>query len=373
MSEPVGRERPEDQRTPGTEHQARLEEIVADYLLRKEDGEPVTVDDYLVRYPRYAEELASLLTDRALTDTPLVHSRGTPESNQIGPYAIVQHVASGGGGTVYEARDVRHGQRVALKILDRLSVSDPRDFARFQREATILRELDLVNVVPVLETGEDHGRHYIAMRWIDGGTLGALRDAVLDPSHRLAPFAERARLVAKVARTLAIAHERGILHRDVKPSNILVDRLGEPVVIDFGISARDASEALTGTRDGPFGTPRYLPPELLTDPDPRPSVQGDVYGLGLCLYEFVCGVPAFVQKRRADLYEQMTRTGVLPPRATQPSIARVSCSFLSSAPMNGISASSRAGSTPARTSAVIQSISSEVEGRLRSSFWSRSQ
>lgn len=336
MDDPVPRTRPDGaDPTTGPEggldaagapsaRDQELEDIVAEFIYRREGGEDPTIEEYLGRYPKFAEELAFLLSDESGPLPPIiahtVQREGAEERRgRIGPYEILERIADGGGGTVFRARHHRDHHIVALKVLDRLTVGDPRDFARFQAEASMLRSMDLVNVVPVYETGEDRGRLYIAMKWIEGETLVELREAVKDPSHRLHDLKERARLVGRVARAFGAIHKSGIIHRDVKPSNIVVDRLGEPMIIDFGIARAPGGSDLTMTSDGPMGTPRYLAPELLDDNDGA-GPAADVYGLGLCLYELVCGVVSFVQRTRSDLFVQIQRQGPLHPRRVSPEV-----------------------------------------------------
>ena len=146
----------------------------------------------------------------------------------------------------------RAGHLVALKVLDSRGAVDPRDVERFHREAAMLRALNLVHVVPVLDTGEEAGRFWIAMKWLEGDTFSKLREAVADKSHR-APRPPRARAArrARRAHVRARSTRYGILHRDVKPTNIMVDTTGEPMIIDFGIAhAPDLPELHGDDRPG---------------------------------------------------------------------------------------------------------------------------
>ena len=323
----------------GPEDKARrdqdLEEIVTDFILRREEGEEPTIEGYMALHPRYAEELAVLLSNpEELTRWPTGRDDDSTFSiviepprplKSLGPYEILELVGAGGGGTVYRARHESEGHVVALKVLDHVAVSDPRDLERFTREAKMLRSMDLVNVVPVFAVGQDDGRHWIAMKWIEGSTLAGLRDGIAsgesDPRvDRLRDLSERARLVARIARAFEAVHGYGVLHRDIKPLNILIDRLGEPMIIDFGIAKAPGLGEVTLTDDGPLGTPRYIAPELLQGGNAEVTVTTDVYGLGLCLYELVTETRAFVQQTRSDLFTQICSAGPLAPRRISPRI-----------------------------------------------------
>ncbi len=313
-----------------TRREQDLEEVVAQFLFEQEEGARPSIEDYLARYPRFAADLAVLLEDPlggsasstvAEDATALVaplRDRRTP--HEIGAYEILEKIAEGGGGVVYRARHRQDHHIVALKVLDRFGVADGRELERFRREARVLRALELVGVVPAYEVGEEDGRLWMAMKWIEGQTLVGLREAVKSKGHALHSLKERARLIARLARTFGAVHSHGIVHRDVKPSNILVDRLGEPVIIDFGIARTGEGSDLTQTIDGVMGTPRYLAPELLQRGNGAVSPQSDLYGLGLCLYELMTGGPAFVQTQREPLFEQIQTQGPPRPSAVDPSI-----------------------------------------------------
>ncbi|MAG58225.1 MAG: hypothetical protein CMJ83_18215 [Planctomycetes bacterium] len=315
-------------RTSPTERDSRLEELLSAFILEQEEGKHPQIEDWMTRHPTYAEDLAVLLSDpsapRPLStecdEDTLGFDAPAPEPvRRIGPWEILEKVATGGGGTVYRARHDDDRHVVALKVMDEVAYADARDFERFEREARMVQNMDLVNVVPVEGMGASDGRRWIAMKWIEGSTLGGLSEQIADGDEdprvkRLRPMQERARLLARVARTFEAVHGYGILHRDIKPSNILIDRLGEPMIIDFGIAQAPELGELTMTGDGLMGTPRYLAPELLEGGNTEVTRQTDIYGLGLCLYEIATGTRAFVQRTRSDLFTQIRMTGPLDPR-----------------------------------------------------------
>jgi len=323
----------ESRPSDATSRELRLEELVMEFILAQEEGEDPQVEDWISRYPTFAEDLAILLSDPSaprplevdLDKTISAHAAAEHSRLSIGPWEILEQVAKGGGGTVYRARHESDGHVVALKVMDLVLAHSARDLERFEREARMLQSMDLVSVVPIESTGEDGGRLWIAMKWIEGSTLDGLANQLRDGSKeprvvRLHPMGERARLIARIARAFEAIHGYGILHRDIKPGNLLVDRLGEPMIIDFGIARAPDLGELTMTSDGPMGTPRYLAPELLEGGNAEVVRETDIYGLGLCLYELVTGTRAFVQRTRTDLFTQIRTQGPLEPSRANPEV-----------------------------------------------------
>ncbi len=308
------------------------ESILTEFILRREEGEEPDIDELLARHPEHAEALAQLLAGE---DLPPVNT-GRPGSNsravmrafgpgRIGPYEILFLVGGAGGGNVYKARQRETGEEVALKVLQRREVVDERDLERFRREARLLQQLRHAHVVPVEKVFEEKGAIWMVLPWIEGVSLeealqmirGEKRSGVIDPQELSFPV--RVRIVAKVAQTLADLRGAGIAHRDVKPSNIMITRELEPVVIDFGTARKQDWSALTRTADGYLGTPRYLAPELLQG-EAAGTESADVYALGLTLYEFLCGVRAFPTEDREELFEWILQGRLASPRRIEPRI-----------------------------------------------------
>lgn len=225
---------------------------------------------------------------------------------QVGRYQIVGELGRGGMGVVYRALDPSSGREVALKALPALA--DPEERLRFVREAETAREIDHPNVLAVLELGEERGRPYLVTELAPGGSLA--------DRLRLAPLApeEAARVVAQVARGLAAAHERGALHRDLKPGNVLFAADGRALLADFGLARRVRDETLTATGTV-LGTPGYMSPEQAQGA--RADERSDVYGLGSLLYAALSGGPPF---RGRSVLETLTRVvgepAPIPPHAS---------------------------------------------------------
>jgi len=202
----------------------------------------------------------------------------------LGRYHILEQLGEGGMATVYKAYDTRLERDVAVKIIRKSAFSAEvleRMLKRFEREAKALSKLTHPNIVGVIDYGDYEGSPYIVMEYLPGGTL----------KHQLGkpiPWQEAARILLPIARALDYAHQRGIVHRDVKPSNILITDSGEPMLSDFGIAKileSEETQTLTGTGVG-VGTPEYMAPEQWTG---KVTPQSDIYSLGVVFYEMVTG------------------------------------------------------------------------------------
>lgn len=231
------------------------------------------------------------------------------EGTSVGIYEVRARIGHGGMGEVYLARDTRLGRPVALKLLPERFAQDERFRDRLLRESRLAASLDHPNVVPVYDAGEADGRLFIAMRYVDGVDLrGLLREAA-----PLAP--ERAmNIAAQVAEALDAAHERGLVHRDVKPSNVLLDQQGDrehAYLADFGLTH---SPATAGPTDGQFmGTVDYVAPEQI-----RGDVvdgRADQYALGCVLFECLTGSLPF--RDRSEVAAIFAHLEEPPPRASE--------------------------------------------------------
>lgn len=204
----------------------------------------------------------------------------------FGPYRILELLGQGGAGTVFKALDTRLDRMVALKTLAPYLSLDQDKVARFQQEARIIAQIKHPRIVSVYEVGEEP-LNYFTMEYVEGEPLNAFRRRH-DPSpHR------SARMVAEVANALSAAHERGIIHRDVKLSNIMVDKLHLPRLTDFGTAKFVESEQPMTRTDAMVGTPCCMAPEQIDSSLGSIDARSDVYGLGAVLYELLSGHPPF--------------------------------------------------------------------------------
>lgn len=237
----------------------------------------------------------------------------TRVGTMFGRYRIISLLGRGGMGEVYEAQDTVKGRTVALKILPEQLSRDHSFKARFQRESRAAAILQAPNVIPIHDWGEVDGALYIDMRLVRGKTLTGLLE-----TGPLAP-ARAANIVAQIAAALDAAHEAGLVHRDVKPDNIIVTTDDFPYLVDFGIAATKGEAALTmaGTQ---IGTLKYMAPERFGNGESTPAV--DVYALACVLYECLTGgVPFPTQRLEQAIAAHMTAPRPR-PTAVNPSIPR---------------------------------------------------
>jgi serine/threonine protein kinase len=226
-------------------------------------------------------------------------------------YTLLGLLGRGGFATVYYAHDPRSQRCVALKVLEAKQVS-PETVARFEREAILLEKLDHPNIINVYEYGRHEGLLYLAMPQ----TAGSL-DA------HLTRFVRNERTVVvmmeKVARALHYAHEQGVIHRDLKPGNILLDRQAEPLIADFGLASADLVSQSWSRREPPFGTPAYISPERFEDYRAfGPS--SDIWAMGVILYELLSGQRPFAGNTVRQIADQVFLCLPTPIRALCPNI-----------------------------------------------------
>lgn len=203
-----------------------------------------------------------------------------PLPEKIGRYEVKSELGRGGMATVYRAVDPNSGREVAIKVLPREMMHDPQFRSRFEREIKMIASLEHPAIVPVYDVGDIDGQPYFVMRFMTGGSLSDLIE------KGSIPIEETAKIVEKIAQGLAYAHRKGVIHRDLKPDNILFNDDDEPFISDFGVAKISESPSnLTGS--GVIGTPAYMSPEQAqgTEIDQR----SDVYGLGVIVYQMLSG------------------------------------------------------------------------------------
>lgn len=215
---------------------------------------------------------------------------------------------------VFRARQVSLNRIVALKMIRAGQFASETDVRRFRAEAEAAANLDHPNILPVYEVGEYDGQHYFSMKLIDGGSLAArVRELRSDPRAAVA-------LLVQVARAVHFAHQRGVLHRDLKPGNVLLDAL-TPYVADFGLAKRVEGDSGLTASGAIVGTPSYMPPEQARG-DKALTVASDVYSLGAILYEVLTGRPPFRGASQLDTLLQVQEQEPDPPRQVNPAVAR---------------------------------------------------
>jgi len=236
----------------------------------------------------------------------------------IGRYHLVERLGEGGMAVVYKAWDTRLERAVAVKFIRKDVIGaayHEKMLKRFEREAKALARLSHPNIVKVYDFGEHEGEPYLVMEYLEGGTLKGR----LAGGKRLG-YKEAARLLLPVGRALAYAHDKNLIHRDVKPANILVSKTGEPTLSDFGIAKiLDVKESHTLTGTGIWvGTPEYMAPEQWRN---EVSVQTDVYALGVVFYELVTGRKPYVADTPAAIGIKQATKPLPHPRDYAPDLA----------------------------------------------------
>jgi serine/threonine protein kinase len=230
----------------------------------------------------------------------------------FGPYRIVAPLGAGGMAAVYKASQPAVDRHVALKVLPRHFAQDREFLGRFEQEATILASLQHPHILPVHDYGESDGFTFIVMPFIKTGTLA---DAI--DEHPL-PLAQIIRVITQVGDALDYAHARGLVHRDVKPSNILIDERGNCLLADFGIAKiLEGADKLTAT-GGLIGTPKYMSPEQ----GMGQAVDGrsDLYSLGVVLYEMATGRAPYEAETPIAVVLKHIRDPMPLPRAINPAM-----------------------------------------------------
>jgi tRNA A-37 threonylcarbamoyl transferase component Bud32 len=230
----------------------------------------------------------------------------------LGPYQILEQLGQGGMATVFKAYQPAMDRFVAIKVLPRHMAGDPQFRARFQREARTIARLEHRYILPVHDSGEQDGVHYMVMRYTEGGTLSDLI------ASKTLSVERAAQLIAQVADALGYAHRQGVVHRDIKPANVLISREGDALLSDFGI-ARIVEGSIQLTSEGMLiGTPFYMAPEQVQG---RPSdARTDIYALGVVLYEAVTGRRPYEAETPLAVALMHVHNPLPPPRQIRPDL-----------------------------------------------------
>jgi tetratricopeptide (TPR) repeat protein len=294
----------------GSEQIDHLDAVVEELLQRYRCGEQPDTEEFVGRFPELADRIRTLFpTLLALEqDTPANASGSGPPAARsgselaaaFGSFRIVRNIGQGGMGVVYEAIQMPLGRRVALKVLLADFISRPTYRERFEREARVAARLHHTNIVPVFGFGEQGGTLFLVMQFIDGRSVADMLGDLRSTRPADHPRA-MARLAMQAAEALAYAHAQGVLHRDLKPGNLLVDTQGTLWIADFGLSKADDVDDLTATGEL-IGTLRYLAPERFAG---RDGPSSDIYALGATLYEMLALRPAFDGADRLTVVDQI--------------------------------------------------------------------
>jgi serine/threonine protein kinase/tetratricopeptide (TPR) repeat protein len=235
---------------------------------------------------------------------------------ELADYELLEEIGRGGQGVVFRARQKSLNRTVALKVISLGQWASKTRLKRFRLEAEAAARLEHPGIVPIHEVGERDGSCYFSMKFVEGGQL--------DEVIRRAPMSIRqaAELIAKVARTVHYAHERGILHRDIKPGNILLDQKGEPHLTDFGLARLIETQSTMTRTQEVLGTPSYMAPEQAAGNNAAISSVTDVYGLGAVLYQLLAGHPPFAGGTTYETIKLVLDTEPRQPRLLNPKVDR---------------------------------------------------
>ena len=243
------------------------------------------------------------IAPRAKTATSVTSLLG-----ELGDYELLEEVGRGGQGVVFRARQKSLNRIVALKVIGLGQWATKAHLKRFRLEAEAAASLDHPCIVPIYEVGERDGQCYFSMKFVEGGQL----DDVV--KHTPLSIRRAVELIAKVARTVHYAHENGILHRDIKPGNILLDAKGEPNLTDFGLARLVESESTVTRTVEVLGTPSYMSPEQAAGNNAKLASATDVYGLGAVFYQLLTSHPPFAGGTTYETIKLLLETEPRPPR-----------------------------------------------------------
>ena len=321
-------------------------------------GDEFPLQHYVELFPGHLDVIAReyIAAENARQSHPLDSSES--DADHLGPYALEHELGRGGQGAVFLAEDTRLGRKVALKVLSGLGPGAKEHIKRFRREAELAGRLDHPGICGVHEAGIEGGVPFIAMRYIDGETLaqriahskgsdeldgpetsfvdfsvvggGGADDAGGEPvaGDPLSSTMDKSQLDAtlalfeKTALALHAAHELGIVHRDIKPGNIIVTKDGEPVLLDFGLARADDGAGPSLTQSGDlFGTPAYMSPEQVAAQRIGIDRRTDIYSLGVTLFECLTLSRPFEAPTREGLYKAILTQEAPDARKLNPAIS----------------------------------------------------
>lgn len=322
---------------PDASRDDRFDEVVAEFLEAVEAGESPDQREFAARHPEFERSLLEFFDDyqrmggllapehpdnepmdpcEAPTHVGKDHVASTaPHSKRatsaspatLGDFELLEKIAEGGMGVVYKAKQKGLNRVVALKMIRSGQLADDEEVQRFHREAAAAGKLDHPGIVPIYQVGEDEGQHFFAMAYVRGQSL-----AEIIREQRLAPR-RAAEYVRKVALAVQFAHRHGIIHRDIKPGNVLVDEHDEPKVTDFGLAKEVDSEHSLTTSGQIVGTISYMPPEQASGTLSRVSTWSDVYSLGALLYALLTQQPPFQAANPLDVLVKVLSDSPVPP------------------------------------------------------------
>ncbi len=339
-----------------------FDDLVLEVSELAESGKVDDANKLIEQHPEHAERLQRLLPAieaLATLDAPTRTSTELPQPKSLGDFRIIRELGRGGMGIVYEAEQLSLGRQMALKVLPLAATLSVQQLERFKNEARLAASLKHPHIVSVHSVGVERGVHYYAMELIEGCSLAEAIDGIRNadfPPRRVNSvrnehsesdkselsnhqseietvanlstvrsenpreyFRQIARLIADAADALEYAHSAGIVHRDIKPGNLLLDADGQVHVTDFGLARLEADAGVTLTGDM-LGTLRYMSPEQAAGKPGQVDCRADIHALGATLYELLTMRPVFAGNDRAKLLHRITEDSPTPLRQIDPKI-----------------------------------------------------
>jgi len=263
------------------------------------------------------EQSGSFLQHQSMSILPQPQMRGM-RTQSFGDYELLEEIARGGIGVVYKARQVSLNRIVAVKMILAGQFASLGEVKRFQTEAQAAGSLTHPNIVGIYEVGEQDGHHYYSMPFVEGKSLAEL---VESGQWRAEDGTEAARLVVKIARAVQFAHQAGVLHRDLKPGNILIGTDGDPRVMDFGLAKQLKSDERLTVTGNLLGTPGFMAPEQARGRSGQSTVATDIYSLGAILYFLLTSRPPFVADSALDAMLLALESEAVKPRRINPLVS----------------------------------------------------
>ena len=310
--------------SPDKSDAAAVETALADCVSLIESSGWPAVGEYLSSHAECAMEVETRLS--ALVDLGLIEGPDDDRPDypdRLGEFRLLERLGGGGMGVVFRAEQPELGREVALKLMrpDHLYFADSRE--RFRREAEAVARLHHPGIVPVYAFGEESGLPYFAMELVEGRTFGEMIGSAQKANDNMSTdeVATCARLAAQVADALEHAHARGVLHRDVKPTNVMVSATGRAMLVDFGLARTEGESRITRS-GGVTGSLPYVAPEIIRGDGPGWTERSDVYSLGVTLYELLTSVCPYLGQSAEETRRRIVEGRPDAIRRTEPRVSR---------------------------------------------------